>query len=129
MKIFLVKLRYLFDIFEKLNALNLSLQGSNMHPLKSLEKIFAFMKKVKLWKRKINEDGGKESFSLLQQFFTSNGVDFSRGMKSIFEEHLSHLITWFEKYFKVIISINLHRFEIHLMPLLHLNLLLQETRI
>ena len=41
-----------------------------------------------------------ECFSLLQQFLTSNGVDFSRGMKSIFEEHLSQLITWFEKYFQ-----------------------------
>ena len=36
----------------------------------------------------------------MQQFLTSNGVDFSRGMKSIFEEHLSQLITWFEKYFQ-----------------------------
>ena len=62
----------------------------------------------------MNEDGGKEFFSLLQQFLTSNGVDFSRGIKSIFEEHL---------------SINLHGFKIHLMPVLHLNLLLQKKRI
>jgi hypothetical protein len=39
---FLVKLAYLCDIFEKLNALNLSLQGINMHPLKSMEKNLAF---------------------------------------------------------------------------------------
>jgi hypothetical protein len=48
----------------------------------------------------MNERGRKERFPLLQQFFTSNGVDFSRGMKSIFAEHLSQLITWFEKYFQ-----------------------------
>jgi hypothetical protein len=47
----------------------------------------------------MNEDGGKECFPLPQQFLTSKGVDFSRGIKSIFEEHLSQLITWFEKYF------------------------------
>jgi hypothetical protein len=37
---------------------------------------------------------------LLQQFVISNGADFSQGMKSIFEEHLAQLITWFEKYFQ-----------------------------
>ena len=41
---FLVELAYLCDIFEKMNALNLSLQGSNMHLLKSIEKISAFIK-------------------------------------------------------------------------------------
>lgn len=97
---FLIKLAYLCDIFDKLNALNLSLQGSNINFLKSMEKISAFIKKLKLWKRKINEDGGKECFHLLQQFLTSNGVDLSRNMKSNFEEHLAQLILCFEKYFQ-----------------------------
>jgi hypothetical protein len=44
-------------------------------------------------KKKMNEYGGKECFTFLQQFLTSNGVDFSRGMKPIFEEHLSQFIT------------------------------------
>jgi hypothetical protein len=43
----------------------------------------------------------------LQQFLTSNGVDFSRGMKPIFEEHLSQFITWFEKYFE---NYNIYKF-------------------
>jgi len=42
--IFLSKLAYLFDLFEKLNALNLSLQGSNTHILKLAEKVSAFRK-------------------------------------------------------------------------------------
>jgi hypothetical protein len=42
---FLAKLTYLCDIFEKLNALNLSLQRSNMHLSKSMENILAFIKK------------------------------------------------------------------------------------
>jgi hypothetical protein len=42
---FLVKLAYLCDIFEKLNALNLSLHGRNVHLLKSMEKMLAFIKK------------------------------------------------------------------------------------
>jgi hypothetical protein len=41
----------------------------------------------------MNEDRGKECFPLSQQFLTSIGADFSRGMKSIFEEHLSQLIS------------------------------------
>jgi len=97
---FLIKLAYLCDIFEELNALNLSLQGRNINLLKSIEKIPAFIKKLKLWKRKMNEDGGKECFHLLQKVLTSNGVDFSQDLKSIFEEYLSQLISCFEKYFR-----------------------------
>lgn len=48
----------------------------------------------------MNEDGGKDCFPLLQQFVISNEVDFSRNIKSVFEEHLSQLINWFEKYFQ-----------------------------
>jgi hypothetical protein len=96
----LVKLAYLCDIFEKLNALNLSLQEGNMHILKLVEKISAFRKKLQLWRRKMNEDGGKDCFPLLQQFVISNEADFSHNIESVFEEHLSQLINWFEKYFQ-----------------------------
>jgi zinc finger BED domain-containing protein 5/7/8/9 len=99
-KEFLIKLAYLCDIFDKLNALNTSLQGKNMHLLKSMEKISAFIKKLKLWRRKMNEDTSKDSFLTLQQFSTSNGVEISQDMKSIFVDHLSQLVIWFEKYFQ-----------------------------
>jgi len=36
----------------------------------------------------------------LQQFLTSNRVEISQDMKSIFEDHLSQLVIWLEKYFK-----------------------------
>jgi hypothetical protein len=55
---FLVKLAHLCDIFEKLNAMNLSLQGRNMHLLKSMENILAFITKTKAM-----EDGGKRLWS------------------------------------------------------------------
>lgn len=97
---FLVKLAYLCDIFEKLNALNLSLQGGNMHHFEIGREVFSFQKKkIQLWRRKMNEDGGKDCFPLLQQFVISNEVDFSHNVKSVFEEHLSQLINWFKKYF------------------------------
>lgn len=99
-KEFLIKLAYLCDIFDKLNELNTSLQGKNMHLLKSMEKISAFIKKLKLWRRKMNEGTSKDSFLTLQQFLTSNGVEISQDMKSIFVDHLSQLVIWFEKYFQ-----------------------------
>lgn len=97
---FLIKLAYLCDIFEKLNALNLSLQGRNMHILKLTEKISAFRKKLQLWKLKINEDDLNDCFPLLHQFLTSNEISLSCNLKSLFEDHLSQLIKWFEKYFE-----------------------------
>ena len=48
----------------------------------------------------MNEDGGKDCFLLLQQFVISNEVDFSHNIRSVFEEHLSQLSKWFEKYFQ-----------------------------
>lgn len=47
-KMFLIKLAYLCDIFEKLNALSTSLQRNNTHILKSMEKMIAFIKNFKL---------------------------------------------------------------------------------
>lgn len=48
----------------------------------------------------MNEGTSKDSFSILQQFLNFNGVDISENMKSVFENHLSQLDIWFEKYFQ-----------------------------
>nr|CAH7767661.1 unnamed protein product [Callosobruchus chinensis] len=69
---FLLKLAYLCDMFDKPNALNLSLQGNNMHILKLSEKIAAFRKKLQLWIRNINEDGCQDCFPELHKFSVSN---------------------------------------------------------
>lgn len=71
-----------------------------MNILKLTEKISAFRKKIQLWKRKIDRDGINEYFLLLYQFVISNEVDLSCNIKSVFEDHLSQLIKWFEKYFQ-----------------------------
>jgi hypothetical protein len=49
---FLSKLVYLCDLFEKLNAFNISLQGSNRHILKLAVNVSGFRKKLLLWRRK-----------------------------------------------------------------------------
>ena len=62
---YLSHLAYLCNIFEKLSVLNLSLQGSNMHILKLAEKVSTFSKKLLLWRKKMNEDGGRDCCSSL----------------------------------------------------------------
>lgn len=63
-----------------------------MHLLKSKKKISAFIKKLKLWRRKMNEGTSKDYFLTLQQFSISNGVEISQYMKSIFVDHVRHLV-------------------------------------
>lgn len=46
---FLKRLAYLADIFSALNELNLSLQGVNMLPCSTQDKIEAMMKELRFW--------------------------------------------------------------------------------
>lgn len=57
---FLLKLAYLYDIFKKLNALNVSLQSHNMQILKFVDKFSSFTKRTQMWKRKISDDAAKD---------------------------------------------------------------------
>ncbi|GFU41849.1 zinc finger BED domain-containing protein 5 [Trichonephila clavipes] len=53
--LFLMKLSYLVDIFEKLNILNLQLQGSSVHMFDTRDKINAFCRKLQLWSRNLKQ--------------------------------------------------------------------------
>ncbi|GFX34718.1 SCAN domain-containing protein 3 [Trichonephila clavipes] len=53
--LFLMKLSYLVDIFEKLNILNLQLQASNVHMFDTSDKINAFCRKLELWSRNLKQ--------------------------------------------------------------------------
>ncbi|GFW10674.1 zinc finger MYM-type protein 6 [Trichonephila clavipes] len=53
--LFLMKLSYLVDIFEKLNILNLQLQGSNVHMFYTSDKINTFCRKLELWSRNLKQ--------------------------------------------------------------------------
>jgi hypothetical protein len=53
-----------------------------------MEKISAFIKKLKLWRRNCNEDADKDCFLILQQLLTSNELDLSQDIKTMFEGHL-----------------------------------------
>lgn len=71
-----------------------------MYILIMVEDILTFRQKLQLWIRKMNNDGGKDCFSLLEQLVVSNEVGFFRTIKYDFEKHLSKFINCFENYFQ-----------------------------
>jgi len=91
-------LGYLADIFDKLNCLNLSLQGKNTNILFLSDKINAFKKKILLWKNYI-EDDKFEMFSCLSGFLGDNDVNISM-IKEIIITHLISLQTIFNARFE-----------------------------
>ncbi|XP_035207173.1 zinc finger BED domain-containing protein 5-like [Stegodyphus dumicola] len=54
--LFVMKLSYMVDIFEKLNNLNLQLQGANTHILDTSDKVNAFCMKLELWSRNSKQE-------------------------------------------------------------------------
>ncbi|CAK1599788.1 unnamed protein product [Parnassius mnemosyne] len=92
---------YLYDIFQKLNDLNKSLQGNNTHILQLADKITGFQKKLLLWKRKLEEDHvHTDCFPALQCILQENSIEsLDASLKLIFTQHLSSLSEHFENYF------------------------------
>ena len=70
-KIWLCKVAYLADIFNKLNELNLSLQGSNSNILFSHDKIEAFKKKLNIWTTKVSKKT-LDMFPTLDEYLSNN---------------------------------------------------------
>jgi hypothetical protein len=96
---FLTKLSYLSDIFSKLNILNKSLQGNEIHIFELLNKITAFQRKLVLWKTKIEEDTINNYFPMLYTFLKENDMNLNEIVKNEFIDHLSNLKINFEYYF------------------------------
>ena len=61
---FLMKLAYLSDMFQKLNELNLQMQGSSTHLPQLADKITSFTRKLEMWEQRVKE-GNIESFENL----------------------------------------------------------------
>ena len=89
----LLKLCYLSDLLEKLNKLNLSLQGENTNIFTLKSKIEAFIKKLNIWKQKV-ENGSFEMFSFTEEFLANNNVE-SNVITPLVIEHLSNLLKQF----------------------------------
>lgn len=92
------KLSYLSDIFEKLNELNLSLQGTYTNIFNLSNKIQAFVKKINVWKSLVTNDRF-EMFSYTNDFVTENNLDCNF-IKTVIIDHLESLEKQFKKYFQ-----------------------------
>jgi len=95
--IWLSKLCYLSDIFEKLNDLNLSLQGKNCNIFTSNDKIESFIKKINIWKSRVEKDS-LEMFSNVDNFIIEKN-NCKTFIAKVIVGHLKALETQFRTYF------------------------------
>lgn len=97
-EIWICKLAYLCDIFDKHNELNLQLQGFNSNIFRTRDKVNAFKKKILFWKRNVL-CGNFTSFSQLIDFVQKNEITLSDSFKNTITTHLTNLELNFEQYF------------------------------
>ena len=93
----LTKLLYLSCVFEKINGLNLSLQGESVDILTAYNKIKGFKKKIQHWVGRV-EIGRMDMFSELNDYLEENKFNQKYVKQSVIS-HLRNLSQWFDKYF------------------------------
>ena len=97
---FLLKFSYLCDIFEKLNKLNVSMQGNNANILELSDKIEAFVRKIYLWRFDVSDNSGHEYFPFLNRMLTDLSItSLSLMVSNTSSEHWSTLEANFKQYF------------------------------
>ncbi|GFX88244.1 zinc finger BED domain-containing protein 5 [Trichonephila clavipes] len=96
----LMKLSYLVDKFEKLNILNLQLQGSNLHMFDTRDKINAFCRKLQFWSRNLKQKNPEmlENADKCVKTYKIEEHNVEVVYK-IIEYHLAMLAKNFKKYF------------------------------
>lgn len=93
----LTRLAYLSCIFDRLNGLNLSLQGENTSIMSMSDKIRAFKRKVDRWTARV-EMGTIDMFNELDEFMEENDLSVHI-VKTSITTHLQALLEHFDKYF------------------------------
>ena len=91
----LLKLCCLSDLGEIMNKLNLLFQGENTNVFALKFKIEALIKKLNIWKQKVENDSFV-MFSFTEEFLANNDVE-SKVIKSLVIDHLSNLLKQFQK--------------------------------
>lgn len=91
------RLAYLSSIFEKLNGLNMSLQGENTSILSLNDKVQAFVRKLERWRERA-ETGRIDMFTELDEFIEENALNV-KIIKASISNHLQSLLDHFNKYF------------------------------
>lgn len=97
-EIWLSKLAYVADIFDRLNLLNTGLQGPNTTVFAANDKISAFKKKLVLLSSEVSERDCS-AFPNLSGFLEENDVSLNPEVISDFITHLDTLKVNFSKYF------------------------------
>lgn len=99
----LAKLSFLADMFDKLNVLNLSLQGPQTNAVTLSDKVAAFMAKLELWKARV-----ATSFQAFPQL--NSHVEFAAGtvdidsLKHSINLYLGSLHDQFQDYFSDVVQ-------------------------
>lgn len=96
--VFLLRLAYMADIFEKINVLNKSLQKKDANLLQWTEKVKSFVKKLSLYEGSLKNDNF-ELFPNLKIMIEEDLKTIPTSEKKCFLDHLEILKSRFEKYF------------------------------
>ncbi|XP_035229836.1 protein FAM200A-like [Stegodyphus dumicola] len=99
--LFVMKLSYMVDIFEKSNNLNLQLQGANTHILDTSDKVNAFCRQLELWSRNLKQENLTTMFVNLNDCIKTYKAEEQR-VKVVFvtiENHLAMLAKSFKSTF------------------------------
>lgn len=93
---FETSLAYLADIFEELNKLNLQMQGRKTTIIKHCDSVNAFIAKLSVWNRRINE-GNAVTFDRLSTILRGDPVGTE--LRIAIGNHLTTLCEEFKRYF------------------------------
>lgn len=98
--LFVMKLSYLVDLFEKLNILNLQLQGKNTHILEMRDKVNAFCRKLELWNTNVKKKN-LGMFTNVNEFVKTYKAEehHTEILFATIENHLTMLAKNFRQYF------------------------------
>ncbi|XP_072389339.1 zinc finger BED domain-containing protein 5-like [Diabrotica undecimpunctata] len=98
-KHWLISLAYLSDIFNRINDLNLSLQGRSTNRFSVNDKIKAFIKKFQMIEKSVSNEN-LASFPNLENFITENELTVSEIVINNIKNHSEMIVEIFEEYFK-----------------------------
>ncbi|KAL4153303.1 hypothetical protein QTP88_001154 [Uroleucon formosanum] len=94
----LSRLAYMADIFDRLNILNLSLQGSNTNMFYASDKVNAFVKKLDLFISQVSKND-LSAFETLNTFWKNNEIQPNSNIITDISEHLQLLKSNILQYF------------------------------
>ena len=93
---FQTTLAYLVDIFEALNSVNRKLQGGSQNIMTSYDIIQAFIAKLQLWKRRV-QNGNLASFQQLDEKLQDDKI--AEELRTNIIDHISSLVEEFNRYY------------------------------